>query len=228
MKPKLTEADLARYIVGYFQNLHWDVYQEVQISTQSKRADIVVTQGKLVGVCECKTSLGLPLLEQAFHWKPYAHFVWLATWSRHPGDFICRLVKDFGFGHLDHFESSADCNATRERTRPTLLRAPPCLDLLRGALRPEHRSGFAEAGGNSGGHFTPFKQTMWELKRIAQDKPGIALREALGEFKHHYASVSSAVAHLPEWIDKGKCPGLRLERVSGKPCLFFDESTNVP
>src|SRR6185295_4535729 len=80
--PKPTEADLARYIVGYFQNLQWEVYQEVQLSTQGSRADIVVTQGKLVGICECKQSLGLPVLEQAYEWKPYAHFVWVATWYK--------------------------------------------------------------------------------------------------------------------------------------------------
>lgn len=152
---KLTEADLARYIVGYFQDLHWDVYQEVQLSTQSKRADIVVTQGRLVGVCECKQSLGLPVLEQAFNWKTYAHFVWIATWHRRPGPFIRRLMKDYGFGHLEHYENSAECNTTREGIKPTLLRCPPELDTLRGALRPQQRSGFAQAGANSGGHFTP-------------------------------------------------------------------------
>lgn len=71
---------------------------------------------------------------------------------------------------------------------------------------------------------------MWELKRIAQDKPGVTLRGALGEIKHHYANVSSACAHLPEWIDKGKCPGLRLDRVDGKLCLFFEDkpAENLP
>lgn len=225
----LTEADLARYIVGYFQNLQWEVYQEVQLSQQGSRADIVVTQGKLVGICECKQALGMPVLEQAFEWKPYAHFVWVATWYKsRTGMLISRIVKDYGFGHLDHGVFHAESNSTRERVKPVLLRRPPNLELLTQKLRPEHKAGFAEAGGNSGGHFTPFKETCGNLVRIATDKPGISLREALGEFKHHYSSVKSAVAHLPEWIEKGKVPGLRLERVDGRPCLFFTPGAICP
>lgn len=222
-RPDRSEADLARYIVGYFQNLQWEVYQEVQLSTQGSRADIVVTQGKLVGICECKQSLGLPVLEQAYEWKPYAHFVWVATWYKsRTGRLIHRIVEDYGFGHLQHTSYSPECNSTQEKTKPVFLRRPPNLELLTQKLRPEHKSGFAEAGGNTGGHFTPFRETCLNLRKVAQDKPGIPLREALGEFKHHYSSVKSAVAHLPQWIEAGKVPGLRLERVDGRPCLFFD------
>lgn len=53
-KPKLTEVDLARHIARYFSDLHWDVYQEVQLMQGGPRADLVVTQGKLVGIVECK------------------------------------------------------------------------------------------------------------------------------------------------------------------------------
>jgi hypothetical protein len=53
-KPKPTEADLAACIVRYFADQHWGVFQEVQVGPMMPRCDIVITQGKIVGIVECK------------------------------------------------------------------------------------------------------------------------------------------------------------------------------
>jgi hypothetical protein len=230
-KAPLTEADLAACVVRYFSDNHWQVYQEVQLYQGSNRADIVVTQGKLVGVIECKQALGLPVLEQAWEWRQHAHLIWVATWARRvpPGRLLWKVTEEHGIGVLQQSMTAVD-NAKRqqldpfdgvsERLKPALLRSAPQVDMLRAALRPEHQTTCA-AGSSRGGHWTPFKQTCSELERIVRVRPGITLREALGEFKHHYSNTRSAICNLPEWIDKGKVPGVRLDRSDGKLRLWI-------
>lgn len=67
------------------------------------------------------------------------------------------------------------------------------------------------------------RQTCYQLSKVVQEEPGLTLREALAKFKHHYATTASACANLPEWIEKGKVPGVRLDRADGKPRLFLIE-----
>lgn len=226
-KKKPTEADLAACIVRFFTDQHWDVYQEVQVGPMMPRADLVVVQGKLVGIIECKQALGLPVMEQAFYWRGYAHFVWVASWysSRTGGRLSMRILKDYGIGYLSMSPSNCqrtlEINNPNEVVAPTLLRCPPNLELLTQKLVPEQKTVVA-AGGNRGGHWTPFKSTCYELARIAKEKPGITLKEALDSFKHHYSNTRSAMCHLPEWIAKGKVPGVLLDKSDGKARLVLD------
>ena len=226
--PKLTEADLCRYVVRYFQDQHWDVYQEVQLRQGGPIADLVVTQRKLVGIVECKQSLGLPVLEQAFGWKPYAHLVWVATWKNgNRSQLAWNIMKDYGLGYITQYRTNPDSNYADERFAPRLLRLPPNLELLTQKLKPEHKTTVA-AGSNRGGYLTPFKMTCWELSRIVEEQPGITLREALGKFKHHYASTRSAMCNLPQWIAKGKVSGVRLDRSDGRPRLQLEPKQAAP
>lgn len=224
-KRKPTEADLASCIVRYFTDQHWEVYQEVQIGPLMPRADIVIAQGKTVGIIECKQALGLPVMEQAFYWRGYAHFVWVATWySSRPARLADRILKDHGIGHLEMRTGSFEHNDPGEAVAPTLLRRPPNLELLTQKLVPQQKT-MVTAGGNRGGHWTPFKSTCYEIERIAKGNPGITLKEALNSFKHHYSSTRSAMCSLPEWIAKGKVPGVQLDKIDGKLRLVLATKT---
>ncbi len=221
-QPKPTEANLAGCIVRFFTDQHWDVYQEVQVGPMMPRADLVVTQGKIVGIVECKQALGLPVMEQAFYWRGYAHFVWVATWySSRPARLATRILKDYGIGHLEMRMGSFEINDPHEVAPPVFLRRPPNLELLTAKLVPQQKTVVA-AGGNRGGHWTPFKSTCYALASIAKEKPGILLREALDSFKHHYSNTRSAMCNLPEWIEKGKIPGVRLDKSDGKMRLVLE------
>lgn len=216
-KHKPTEVDLASRIVDYFEHEHWEVFQEVQLHQSGPRADIVVRQGRIVGVVECKQSLGLPVLEQAFEWLGYAHLVWVATWQRsgQRSRLINRILGDHGIGYLWLSQNHWEDGHPSEKPSPRLLRLPPNLELLTQKLTSERRH-VGTAGSARGGHWTPFKQTCWALKEIAEEHPGITLKEALGKFKSHYANTRSAMCNLPEWIEKGKVPGVTLDRTDGK------------
>lgn len=215
-KEKITEAQLAASVVRFFEDQHWEVFPEVQCYQGSNRADLVVRQGKILGVIECKLALGLPVLEQAFGWRGHSNFVWVATVHRNAGEgrLVHTILKDYGIGWLALYGDSDDL---RERTKPAFMRRPPLRELLEKQLVPERKLvGEGVAGGNRGGFFTPFKRTCWELERIVKEQPGITLKEALGQFKHHYSNTRSAMCNLPEWIDKGKVEGVRIDRSDGK------------
>jgi hypothetical protein len=170
-------------------------------------------------------------MEQAFYWRGYAHFVWVATWySSRPARLAERILKDYGIGHLEMRHSNCqrtlEINHPDEAVAPAFLRCPPNMELLTQKLVPQQKTVVA-AGGNRGGHWTPFKCTCFELARIAREKPGITLREALDSFKHHYSNTRSAMCNLPEWIAKGKVPGVRLDKSDGKARLVLVDASPV-
>jgi len=120
-EPKLTEAALAASIARHFEDLQWDVYQEVQLQQGASRADLVVKQGALVGVVEVKQALGLPVLEQAFGWQGYAHFVWVATWHRSGHRLAHRILEDYGIGHISVYSHKGSIgDDAREKVQPRL------------------------------------------------------------------------------------------------------------
>jgi hypothetical protein len=211
-----SESELARLVVGYLQELHYDVYQEV--ATGLGIGDVIATQGRLVVAVETKLSLTFDVVAQAIRWRQHAHLVYIAVPGVHRNNdgrrvayAVCKLM---GIGVLI---------VTRRRpgfiTSPVSEHVAPAVnrkaadDSLRKMLRAEQKAGeFAQAGAKGGGHFTAFKGTARALASIVREQPGIELAKAIEAIEHHYASPKSARAHLSEWIERGKVPGVRLER----------------
>jgi hypothetical protein len=106
-----TEADLARPLVEQLRELGWRVYQEVEWYTNGPRADIVATQGRLYWAIECKKSLSLDVLAQAFGWIGKAHVVSVAVPAsrRHSSgnDFALEAARAFGIGVLHVVDPAA-------------------------------------------------------------------------------------------------------------------------
>lgn len=86
---------------------------------------------------------------------------------------------------------------------------------LAAELQPEHKT-HAKAGAiGAGGRWTPFRNTCEQLARIVRSQPGVTLKAAVDELKHHYASDAGARSSLAHWIERGKVPGVRLSRSHG-------------
>lgn len=215
---KLTEAELAAQMVELLEEQGWEVFQEVQLRSSRGRADIVARRDPLICVVECKLALGLPVIEQVWEWREYAHLLWVATKSSYPGKFSHKLLRDYGIGWFAKYLH----DLPRENIKPTLLRRPPRLDEIEVALT-EDRKSHGVAGTNRGGHWTPFRQTCHGLADIVKQNPGITLKEALGKFEHHYSNVASAMSALPEWVEKGKVPGVRFDGEKGNRRLVLVE-----
>lgn len=215
MKRKFdSEADLARRVVAWLENQHWDVYQEVQPRRLSHTADIVAVQNRIVWVIECKTSFGLSVIAQAHRWSWLAHYVSVAVPAptRNTGGEYAMaglIVRGFGIGHLSISEYG-DWASVDEQVKPRLARTAST-DYILESLTPEHKT-FAEAGNNKSQRWSPFQQTCRSVRQAVELRPGISMKDLIGTVETHYHSTSTARSCLKHWIEAGKVAGVRMER----------------
>lgn len=208
MKRKIAEIDLAKWIIAYLTDLHWEVFQEVVGC--SGRADIVARQGSLVWIIETKTTLGLPVIEQAKGWINHANLVSVGT-PHIPGQFTEEICRMFGIGIITAYNNEQ----IREILRPKLNRKPCGIPKTY-----EEQKTYAEAGTNGGGYFTPFKRTCNMINSVLAMNPGgIPLKELISRIDHHYKSNSTARNCLRTWISEGKVPGVTLIIEGGKAII---------
>ncbi len=225
---ELPEAKVAAAVVKWLRERGWQVYQEV---AAGPIADIVATQqhGKalIAWIIECKVQLGLAVIDQALHWKLYgmAHFVSVATPranSRAPRHAINALLVDNGIGQLEVEPSWSGDGHVLERLEPAFFRgvgrSGNSIRDIRTYLREEQKTHVA-AGTANGGHWSDFKDTCQKVSRYVHEHPGTTLKALLDAVDTHYASKASARSTLAHWIEKGKVPGVRIER-SGRALLL--------
>lgn len=211
---KCSEQDIAAVVVAWLEALGADVYQEVTVS--GGVADIVARVGVEIWIIEVKTSLSIALLVQAMDRRRLAHRVYVAApISRTIRDFVA-LARETGIGVLGvvtgNFESTwrydqpqvrEECPSQRWNSRPVRLGAD---------LRPEHKT-HAKAGAiGGGGRWTPFRDTCEQLARVVRREPGISLKAAIEEIKHHYTSKAGARSSLAKWIEAGSVEGVMAKR----------------
>jgi hypothetical protein len=205
---KANEADLARKVVSWLQDYQWEVYQEVQVASYDRIADIVATQGPLLWVIECKTSLGLSVMEQAYYWLGHANYISVAVPSRNnysrEGYFVTRLLTGLGIGSIC-VRSSGDQPVFQGEAKQRLFRKTS--HLLRNALVEAHKS-FAEAGNAHGRRWSPFKETCAKIYAYVKQHPGCSIGDVVKNIETHYHTPSTAKSCLSKWINQGIVPGV--------------------
>lgn len=215
MKQKTTEADLAKEVVAFLTEMGWEVYQEVE--GPGGRCDIVAVRGKIHWAIECKLSLGLSVMEQAYNWiqTGTAHYVSIATPKYVGGNLAGVICRQYGIGTL-----FVKYEEVREQTKPRLHRR------ARGFKLHEAQKTFCEAGSNKGGHWTPFKQTVRELINMVRNEPGVEFNRLIKALDHHYSSYATAKSCLRGFIGTHVIPELRIETVGNKLCVFPADSSD--
>lgn len=215
------ETAIARVMVDGLTDLGWDVYQEVQPEAYGGVADIVGVRqqgaARLVWVVECKVSLGLAVLDQAWGWLGRAHYVSVAAppLARHRR-IVEALLRDRGIGLFEVNMETWHPDRAIEVV-PARLHRVQAAGLLK-ALRPEHRT-YAEAGNAEGKRWTPFTATCEEVRRVVAMRPGVTLTELLAQIRHHYRSVSTARSSLAKWAVAGAIKGVRASIPAGESAL---------
>jgi len=208
-----SETELGPPILGWLTDRGYDLYQEVVVGSWS--ADIVGVMGKRVAIVELKRSFTFDLVAQAFDRKRYAHHVYVAVpWTKaSDGRRVAeRICAREGIGVL-YVRGRADAVGGQDVTlevAPATNRKALSSHILN-ALH-ERQKTFAPAG-TSGKRWTPFKATIEQVQRTVTTQPGITMKALVASFKHHYANDLSARQHLADWIERGKVPGVRIERV---------------
>lgn len=214
MKPRQSrtaETAVAAPVVAWLRQIGWRVYQEVQLSRGGARPDIVATwRDRLVWIVECKSALSWDLLCQAASWRGQAHRISVAVPDRamhvptgrrgHRRDDLASVeaaaLRALGLGMLTTGPTGA-----RERVPPSLLPANR-RDIKHWwrCLRPEHEAGFAAAGTNGGGYWTPFRGTVAAIAAELRERPGLTTRELVAAVDHHYGADAAAVRNLVRWL----------------------------
>lgn len=201
----MNETDIARPVVKWLQDQHWEVYQEVLLGNSI--ADIVATSGVYVWTLESKTSLTMALMEQANHWR--AHFrsiVVPSPKSRRDGRGTAyKIAHDYL--KLGVIEVTVHGIVKVIYPPPLMREHHKFSKLIAGKLVPEQKT-YCEAGSRGGGYYTPYKATMERVRLFITAHPGCTLKEIMdyltnGDKLHHYKSDKTAKISiekaLQEW-----------------------------
>lgn len=210
-KQSVPETFLAGSVVDWLVEQKWDVYQEVQIKTYGSVADIVALQGNILQVIECKKTLSMDVIAQAYNWRRHANFISVAV-PRHRRKrtngrlFAEQVLSTFGIGLIvvDYRECVV------EIVQPSLNRKAKT-DLVKEALSTEQKT-FAKAGNSEGKRWTPFQQTSLNILREVKKRPGITMKELMERINHHYSTPSAARTCIAKWAKYNVIKGVRLEK----------------
>lgn len=215
----MKETELAKHIIDWLEG--WTIYQEVQIHSFGRTADIVAVKKPIIWIIECKTSLSLSLLEQAYKWKNYANYISVATVSAKNSkgrNAAMIFLKQNGIGLITLHKNGH----IYENISPLLNRK--ILSLMKNTLNDNHKT-FAPAGNAIGKRWTPYQQTVINIRKIVKRKPGISLKELMNEIKHHYSTRSSAISSISKYLRMGIIEGIVLKK-DGKHLKLFPSSSS--
>lgn len=214
----MKETDLAKQIVEWLQEQHWEVYQEVL--RYSTTADIVAVQGPLVWVIECKTTLSIGVMLQASRWMTHFRSVAVPS-ARHsrPRNAAFQVARShFKVGVITvspHSFAYSDTAIEEEVAAPYMREYRELALRLRDTLEPEHKT-FAPAGSADGKKWTPYKRTIRDVRSFLEKNPGSTMRQIQEDIgRGHYASPASmrgnlgkALEHWEDWcrVDRDHKP----------------------
>ena len=212
------EIEVARPVVTYFESIGYTVYKEVQYN-HGARADIVAVHDGRVVVVECKTTLGLAVMEQALFWRGLAHWVYVAVpQSRQVPTgrrFAERVLRDYGIGCFRVDTLNQQCRAASEPVMNRKAKVKALIDSL-----SEQQRTYSDAGNARSEYWTPYRQTCLNLRWYVDRNPGCSLKDAIADIRHHYSSPGVARSSLLKWIESGSVPGVKLERDGKKVSLY--------
>ena len=221
---KIKETELAKHVIKYLTDLKWEVYQEVQVHSFGKIADIVAVQNGVVWIIECKTSLSMSVMEQAHTWRGYANFISVAVPSARRGkcrEFAYKVLKTFGIGCL---EVSSYLHRPIHNTIPPKLKRNGLKKYILNSLTEKHKT-WAEAGNDAGKRYTPFQDTVSQIYRLLKSKPGLPIKEVIESVQHHYSSDQCARTSISAWIRKGIIKNIKMDRTGRTYKLYYEEET---
>lgn len=223
----MKEHELGEQMLVWLQEEYpdWDIYQEISLGNARKRADIVLVKSDLVWVIELKTSLSLSVIQQAYEWQvdyrgvavPKVMSKSARKSRRWWGSYMARQME------IDLFEIGETYVDKFSRIMPSIKHKPSYTwqkDKLLNVINTGLTEGFAEAG-TKGTYWTPYKQSMIEIREYLRENPGRSVYEIVEDLgKLHYSSERSARSTLLQrlqGIESGWC---RVDR-DARPYRFY-------
>jgi hypothetical protein len=190
----MKESDLYHPIKRLLEGLGYTVYAEVEPrgAYHAGRADVVGYNKPAVAIVEMKTSLSIELVEQAYRWLPYSHYIYIAIPQRKKGVpyFMRKILRDFGVGVIEVSPFGTAYISLEARFNRPRIRINWDKELL-----PEHQT-WVEGGSSSGGHVTPYKLTMNRVRALLSRNPHrwFSIKEILDHCETHYANPKNSLS----------------------------------
>lgn len=192
------EEDIGRIIIPWLESQEWEVFQEVRIgSFTDRRADIVCRRGSVIYVLELKKSFSLSLLEQAEYWTRYAHYVSVVVprSKKRESRFSETVSARFGIGLI-----RVNQDFVYESVRPEFRRR--AFSGYWRTLGDQYKDS-GNAGNSTQEYFTPFRNTVSNIKSFLRNHPNATLQQIVDNSSHHYSTPSTAKACIAKWIKTG-------------------------
>lgn len=202
------EKELALPVIHHLKEHGFDVWQEVKFGGPIH--DLVAVKGGLVYIVECKLSLTLGVMAQAYFSQHSAHITYIAVpapditrrnrMSYLDRRFPLEVCRKFGIG-VFYVSVRPDWMSDSVFTSVSIEIPPPQTGSPDDSLYKEQMKNlsvipkaYCEAGGNTGGYYTPYKGTMKNVQDIITTFPGIGISTIIAKLKgrHHYAHDQSA------------------------------------
>ena len=190
---KMTEELLASNVISWLEEQHWDIYQEVQFHQNASIADIVAVRNGQLWVIECKQSLTLTVLEQAYRWKTHLRSVAVPrtkTRRQQKRVLAYKIAKDYL--RVGVLEVSQFGEVFLKVPAPIMREYHNQSVYYKSLLKDEHKH-YAKAGTRNGGYYTPYQDTIKRVKDFISNNPGCTLKEIMDFIgRSHYSNKQSA------------------------------------
>jgi hypothetical protein len=199
------ENEMYKYVKELLEGIGYDVYAEVEVNSWggSGRADVIGYQKPAVCIVEMKTSLSMELIEQAYKWKRFGHYIYIAIPKRKKQipTFVCNMLSSMGIGII---EVGDRVWGTRIVLKAKFNR-PYKNTKWDDVLKPEHQT-WLEGGSSGGGYVTNYKLTIDRVKRYLKMKRGwVSMNELLDHCETHYSNPKNSLAKALREFESNWC-----------------------
>jgi hypothetical protein len=199
----IKESDLYQPVKRLLEGIGYEVYAEVEVRGARGRADIIAYNKPAVCIVEMKTSLSIELIEQAYMWLPYGHYIYVAIPYRKKGmpKFMTKLLSNFGIGviEVDRY------GYARVTVRARFNRPKHKKDWSK-ILLPQHQT-WVEGGTNGGGYVTPYKLTIERVRQYLSRNPHrwFSMQEILDHCETHYSNPKNSLSKALREFEHAWC-----------------------
>lgn len=210
-----SEAELAKIVVKFLESNKWEVFKEVKPKNLNQIADIVAVKDKKIWIIETKLSYGTKVLDQAYKWGKYAHYVSVAVPFSNQYSFVLEhFRKEFGIGKIfvHPNENIKDKGFVSEKELPK-LNIPVLETEIWSSLNFRQKE--STAGVKGGGYITPYKITIENVKKFLQFNPKSPIELIVKNIEHHYSGDGIAINNLHKMLSEVE-PDFVYENIQGK------------
>ncbi|MEG0728226.1 MAG: hypothetical protein RR420_01250 [Anaerovoracaceae bacterium] len=191
----MKESDMFDSLKEYLESINNEVFSEVLVG--SRRADVVAKKEDIFTVIEMKTSLGIPVMEQAYRWKNKADYVYVAIPFKRKkklSSYAMMCLERDGIGLL-----LVDADWHDSAYNPPALEVIPavkqnkCRVKWKDVLVAEHKTAL-KGGSCGGGYVTPYKITISRIKEyMTSVGDWVSSTDIASNVKTHYRQPQNSI-----------------------------------